>query len=207
MKKLQISLGIILVLALAVVGAQKFVMAPKKVVIDPQTSRAKGNPQARVKIVEYVDFQCPACAYGLKFLKTFFEQHPNDLYIQVRYFPLTNMHRHAMVSALYSECAARQGKFWPLDDVMIPQQSQWEQLINPEPVFQSMATQVGIDPNQLNTCLASEDARKVINDEKSVGQSLGIRSTPTYFINGTMVVGVKSLQDQLKTYFPGVSFN
>jgi len=45
------------------------------------------------------------------------------------------MHHHAMVSALYSECAARQGKFWALDDLMIPQQSQWKQLIRPEPVF------------------------------------------------------------------------
>lgn len=114
------------------------------------------------------------------------------------------MHHHAMISAIYSECAARQGKFWELDDVMIPQQQQWAQLINPEPVFQSMAAQVGMDMNQLNTCVASDDARKVINDEKSIGQSLGINSTPTYFVNGKMVVGVKSLQDELKNYFPNM---
>ena len=167
-------------------------------------ARAKGNPQARVKIVEFIDFQCPACAYGIKYLKTFFDQHPNDIYIQVQYFPLTNMHHHAMISALYSECAARQGKFWELDDLMIPQQSQWAQLISPEPVFQAMAQQVGMNIDQLNTCLASDDARKVINDEKSLGQSLGIVSTPTYFINGKMVVGGKSLDDELKKYFPDI---
>ena len=50
------------------------------------------------------------------------------------------MHHHAMISALYSECAARQGKFWALDDLMIPQQSQWAQLFSPEPVFQAMAS-------------------------------------------------------------------
>jgi protein-disulfide isomerase len=54
----------------------------------------------------------------------------------------------------------------------------------------------------LNSCLASDDARKVINDEKALGQSLGIASTPTYFINNKMVVGVKSLQDELKKYIP-----
>jgi protein-disulfide isomerase len=86
---------------------------------------------------------------------------------------------------------------------MIPQQSQWAPLISPDPVFQSMAQQVGMDINQLNTCLASDDARKVINDEKSLGQSLGITSTPTYFINSKMIVGTKSLQDELKNYFPG----
>jgi protein-disulfide isomerase len=202
MNKLQSSLVIILVLAGLVAGVKVF-GTPKKDPVNIQMARAKGNPDARVKIVEYIDFQCPACAFGVEYLKTFFDQHPNDLYIQVRYFPLTNMHRHAMTSALYSECAARQGKFWQLDDLMIPQQSEWAQLISPEPVFQSMAQQVGMNTDQLNTCLASDDARKVINDEKSVGQSLGISSTPTYFINNKMVVGTKSLQEELKADFPG----
>jgi len=193
---------IVLVLAGFIVGV-KYLKAPSKAVINVQMARAKGNPDARVKIVEFIDFQCPACAYGVKYLKTFFDEHPNDLYIQVKYFPLTNMHHHAMISALYSECAARQGKFWALDDLMIPQQAQWAQLISPDPVFQSMAVQVGMNVDQLNACLDSDDARRVINDEKSVGQSLGISSTPTYFINGKMVVGTRSLQDELKTYFPG----
>jgi protein-disulfide isomerase len=201
MNKWQSTLVIVLVLVGLVAGAKVF-LAPKNAGIDLQMARAKGNPEARVKIVEFIDFQCPACAYGIKYLKTFFAQHPKDIYLQVRYFPLTNMHHHAMISALYSECAARQGKFWEMDDLMIPQQSQWAQLISPDPVFQAMAVQAGMNINQLNSCLASDDARKVINDEKSLGQSLGIASTPTYFINNKMVVGVKSLQDELKAYFP-----
>jgi len=202
MNKLFATLMIMFVLVGLIMGA-KVALTPKQAPINLQMARSKGNPDARVKIIEYVDFQCPACANGIKYLKTFFDQHPNDIYLQVHYFPLTNMHHHAMISALYSECAARQGKFWALDDLMIPQQSQWAPLISPEPVFQAMAAQVGMDIDQLNSCLASDDARKVINDEKSVGQSLGISSTPTYFINNKMVVGTKSLQDELKTYFPG----
>lgn len=207
MNKLVSSLVIVLILAGLIAGA-KVLLAPKKMEGGPQVNlqaaRTKGNPQAHVKIIEYVDFQCPACAYGIKLLKTYFDQHPNDIFIQLRYFPLTQIHHHAMLSALYSECAARQGKFWALDDLMIPQQSQWEQLISPDPVFQSMAVQVGMNIDQLNACLASDDARKVINDEKSLGQSLGISSTPTYFINGKMVVGAKSMTDELKTYFSDI---
>jgi len=202
MNKWLSTLVIVLALVGLIVGAKVF-LAHKKVEIDWQMARAKGNPQAHVKIVEFIDFQCPACAYGINFLKTFIDKHPQDVYLQVRYFPLTNMHRHAMISALYSECAARQGKFWALDDLMIPQQQQWAQLISPEPIFRAMAQQAGINLDQLDTCLASDSARKVINDEKSLGQSLGINSTPTYFINNKMVVGVKSLQDELKNYFPG----
>jgi protein-disulfide isomerase len=202
MNKLLSGVVIVLVLIGLVVGA-KIYLGPKKIQINVQMARSKGNPEARVKIVEFIDFQCPACAYGINFLKTFIDKHPQDVYLQVRYFPLTNMHRHAMISALYSECAARQGKFWALDDLMIPQQQQWAQLISPEPIFRAMAQQAGINLDQLDTCLASDSARKVINDEKSLGQSLGINSTPTYFINNKMVVGVKSLQDELKNYFPG----
>jgi protein-disulfide isomerase len=202
MNKQQSTVVIILILVGLIAGG-KILLLHKKAEINIQMARTKGNPNARVKIVEFVDFQCPACAYGIKLLKTYFDEHPNDIYLQVKYFPLTNMHHHAMISALYSECAARQGKFWELDDLMIPQQSQWAQLISPEPVFQSMAAQAGINIDQLNTCVGSDDARKVINDEKSFGQSLGIASTPTYFINSKMVVGTKSLVDELKNYFPG----
>jgi protein-disulfide isomerase len=202
MNKPQLTLVIVLVLAGLITGA-KILGAPKGVGINLQEARAKGNPGSKVKIVEFIDFQCPPCAYGTKYLKTLFNRHPNDIYLQVRYFPLTNMHHHAMISALYSECAARQGKFWALNELMMPQQGQWAQLISPQPIFQAMATQVGMDINQLNACLASDDARRVINDEKSLGQSLGVVSTPTYFVNNKMMVGSKSLEDELKTYFPG----
>src|SRR5271154_3664740 len=104
MNKLVSTLLILFVFAGLIVGA-KIYLAPKAAPVNLQEARAKGNPNARVKIVEFIDFQCPACAYGVTYLKKFFEDHPNDLYIQVRYFPLTNMHHHAMTSALYSECA------------------------------------------------------------------------------------------------------
>ena len=201
MNKKQLTFLIIFILAAVVVGGRVFLIS-KHVKINLQEARAKGNSQSRIKIVEFIDFQCPACAYGVKYLKTAFEEHPNDIYLQVKYFPLTNMHHHAMISALFSECAARQGKFWALDDLMIPQQQQWAQLINPQPVFQAMASQVGMNLDQLKVCLEADETRKVINDEKSLGQSLGIASTPTYFINGKMVVGTKLLEDQIKNFFP-----
>ena len=202
MNKKQLTFLIVLVLVGVIVGF-KFFLGGKSVAFYAQKARSKGGETARVKIVEFIDFQCPACANGVKILGTYFDRHPNDIHLQIKYFPLTNMHRHAIISALYSECAARQGKFWPLNDLMMPQQSQWAQLISAEPVFQSMASQVGMDIVQLNACLASDDARRAINDEKSLGQSLGISSTPTYFINNKMVVGTKSLEEELKTYFPG----
>jgi len=201
MNKQRLTFLIVLVLV-GLIGGAKFFLGARHQELDPKQVRSKGNSQARVKVVEFIDFQCPACANGVKILGTYLDKYPHDIYLQVKYFPLTNVHRHAMVSALYSECAARQGKFWALNDMMMPQQSQWAQLISAEPVFKSMALQAGMDIRKLEGCLASDDARRVINDEKSLGQSLGISSTPTYFINNKMVVGTKSLEEELKTYFP-----
>ncbi len=201
MNKKRLTLLIVLV-TIGLIGGAKFFLRAKSSEFEAREARAEGDPHARIKIVEFIDFQCPACADGMKILKKYFDLHPNDIYLQVKYFPLTNMHRHAMTSALFSECAARQGKFWALNGLMMPQQSQWAQLLSAYPVFENMAQEAGIDTQKLDACLASDDARRVINDEKSLGQSLGISSTPTYFINDKMVVGTKSLKEELKTYFP-----
>ncbi|MBF0511135.1 MAG: thioredoxin domain-containing protein [Candidatus Omnitrophica bacterium] len=204
MKKKLFTVVALLIVVGVVCGARKLLTPkPKKVAeVHVQSARQEGDPHARVKVVEFIDFQCPACATGMKMLRTYFEKYPHDIFIQVKYFPLTNMHRHAMVSALYSECSSRQNKFWELDALILDQQKQWELLINPEPVFQSMAQQVGMNMAQLNACVASDDARLVINEEKAAGQTLGIKSTPTYFINNQMVVGTKSMEEVMKRLFP-----
>ncbi len=198
---------ILVVIAVMVVVLFQLKLFSKAVSIDPLTARAKGDPQAKVKITEFIDFECPACAHGSKILSEQFEKHGKDMYVQVKYFPLTNMHRHAIQAALYSECSARQGKFWALHEQMMPQQQQWSQLVSADPVFQGIAKDAGVDITKLNTCLASDEARKAINDERAVGQSMGVQSTPSYFINGKMVVGTKSLMDELVVYFPEEKVN
>ncbi len=203
LSKQQLTIAIILTVVLGVI-VFKILAGPKIMPIDPITARAKGNVDARVKIVEFIDFECPACANGSKLLKDIFDQFKDEMHVQVRYFPLTNMHRHAMQSALYSECAARQGKFWELHEQMMPQQKQWSQLLSADPIFQEMSKQAGIDMDKLNLCLASPEARQAINDERSLGQSMGVQSTPSYFINDKMVVGTKSLMAELGLHFPSL---
>src|SRR3989338_5382697 len=74
-------------------------------------ARSKGNPNAAIKIIEYMDFQCPACAKGASYLKDCFTKYPDKFYLQMKQYPL-GMHRHAMQSARYAQGAAQQGKFW-----------------------------------------------------------------------------------------------
>ncbi len=167
----------------------------------PISPRAKGNPEAPLKITEFMDFQCPACAKGALFLDEVIRNKPQELYLEVKYFPLERTHRHAVRSARYAECAAEQGKFWPVADLILKRQSQWKDLINPEPVFGEICQRAQLDLNKLEVCLANEATTDAIFKDKKEGQSRGVQSTPTYFVNEKMVVGFNSLESELMNYF------
>ena len=160
-------------------------------------SRALGNPAAPIKIVEFMDFQCPACSKGALFLSDFVKKNPNQIYLSVKYFPLEAVHRHAIRSAMYAECTARQGKFWPFLELVFKKQNEWSNLINADPAFIEIAKTTGIDQGRLDACIDDQSINAVLIQEKMEGKKLGVQSTPTYFVNGKMAVGVKSLEDEL----------
>ena len=205
MTKRTVTLLLIMIVAVVFAGI-KFFSPPAKI-INSIVARSKGNTEAKVQVIEFIDFECPACAYGAKILKDAFEKHPNDIRVQIKYFPLLKPHRHAMQVALYSECAGRQGKFWEFHDLLMPAQKEWSPLLSAEPMFDNFAKQVGLNTAQLYECVKSDAAAQTINDDRTLGQSLGVQSTPTYFINNKMVVGGKSLIDELGVYFPGSTFD
>jgi protein-disulfide isomerase len=163
-------------------------------------AKAKGNPEAKLKIVEYIDFECPACANGVGILNEYFKKHPNEIYVEVKYFPLSG-HRWGMPSARYAECAARQDKFWPFVDILLGRQSFWTSLHDPIPAFREFAQQSGLSMMKLDMCLGDKYVDETIATEKTIGTSLGIQSTPTYFINDKMGVGPKFLQSELSAFF------
>ena len=192
----------ILVGVVAVVVLIKLLSAQFSKTIDPVAARSLGPANAKVNIVEFIDFECPACAHGAKLLKEYAVLYPGQIRLQVKYYPLMNIHRHALQVASYAECMARQGKFWPFFEPLAAQQAQWTQLVSAEGVFDQLAKGAGADMGKLKTCLSSEDVSTTIMGEKTLGRSLGVQSTPTYFINDKMVVGTKSLTDELNNYFP-----
>ncbi|MCR4336278.1 MAG: DsbA family protein [Candidatus Omnitrophica bacterium] len=194
---------ILVILVAGVVITAKFWLDSRgaSLTLNPAHTRAKGNPHAAIKIEEYIDFQCPACAEGAKLLRIYLEQHPKDLYVQLRFFPLYNMHRHAMMSTRYAQCASVQGRFWPFHDLLIDQQQQWEKLADARPVFDSMAQSVGIDIAKLQKCIEEEKTEDVIVKEQAEGRKKGVKSTPTYFVDSQMIVGKDALKKFLDERF------
>ena len=173
---------------------------------DPQTTalaKVKGEANAPVKIVEYIDLECPSCARGSKYLKDFMSNHPRLLHLEVKFFPLA-MHPFGMLSAKYAECSARQGKFWEFIYLLMERQEQWSTLHDAIPAFEKIAKEVNLDLDKINVCLSDKTVQETIDANKREGKALDIGSTPTYLINGKMVVGTKSLDQELSKLLPPV---
>ncbi|MBN1870474.1 MAG: thioredoxin domain-containing protein [Candidatus Omnitrophica bacterium] len=160
-------------------------------------AKTKGSDNAPIKVVEFIDFQCPACAHGAAYLKGKIDKYPEAIRLEVKHYPL-QMHRHGYQSSRYVECAARQEKFWPFQDLLLARQSNWQRLVDATPAFEKIAEESHLDKQKLKACLDRDVVDGIIKQNKEEGTALGLRSTPTYFVNGEMVVGSKSLEEKIE---------
>lgn len=187
---------LIIALAIAAVVGVKFFLAAMPATTSVADARSKGNKNAPIQITEFIDFECPACATGAKRLSQIMGEHPDAIRLNLKYFPLKN-HRHGFLSARYAECAARQGKFWPFADALVERQANWSRLMDATPAFVLMAREAGMDEGKLKACLEDKSVDATIEQSRIEGEQRGIKSTPTYYINGKMFVGVPSLETEL----------
>jgi len=161
--------------------------------------RSKGNPQAALKIVEFADFQCSHCKHGAEIIKNYMKQYPDGIYLTMKFFPLGQL--NSSMSAFYAQCAARQGKFWDMHDELFATQDSWRTLLRVQDFYNTIAQPLGLDVVALQECSEEKDVRALVARERSLGDSYFVKSTPTYFINGKMVVGIKELEEALKAHF------
>ena len=193
--RLKITVLIVLI-AVASISVVKYVMWHKTKAGAVVTARQKGAPNAPVKIIEYVDLQCPACAYGALQLHQYLEHYPDKIFLEVKFFPLGG-HMHSLSATKFAQCAANEGGFWQFYEMAFHEQRRWSELIDAQPAFIEIIKTIGLNPDRVVACTSQDEIRLKILAEKDAGTSLGIKSTPTYFINGAMFVGVKAMMDEV----------
>lgn len=193
-----------IVMALACISlihiARFYIRPGEQSSLDPKGGiRSIGSLSAPVKIIEFSDFQCPACREGSFVLKRYLKRHPGQIYLEQRYFPVGAIHRHAYRSAYFAECAAQQGVFWEFYELLFKRQSEWDELSgeDADEMFLQMAFSLKLDVDRLQVCVDSSKTHSVILEDKVNGEKFGAKATPTYFINGSMVVGTDSLERML----------
>ncbi len=147
-----------------------------------ESMHIRGNPDAPVTLEEFGDFQCPPCGSFAGFTEELLKEYDSRLRIVFRNFPLAP-HEHAREAALAAEAAGLQGHFWEMHDVLYREQAVWTKTPNPRELFESYAGTIGLNLDQFKKDMDGEKARERVDSDQARGLALGIKLTPTLFIN------------------------
>ena len=143
----------------------------------------KGNIDSGVTLVEYSDFQCPACGQFYPIVKDLTEKHAATLKMEYRHFPLTQLHPNAVAAAMAAEAAGQQDKFWEMHDKLFDNQKMWSTTPAPQAQFIKYAEELGLDLTQFKRQMRSSILREHILSQQAEALSKGFTGTPSFLLN------------------------
>ncbi|MDO8498907.1 MAG: DsbA family protein [bacterium] len=152
---------------------------------------------AKVTVVEFSDLECPACATAQPIVKRILEDERGKINFIYRHFPLPQ-HTKALDAIKAAEAAGEQGKFWEMHDKLFATQEAWTDNNDFKNLFVSYAQELGLDTTKFKTDMESTKYDAKINEDKNDGFTLGVNSTPTFFINDQKYPGILPY-DEFKT--------
>ena|ERR1051325_4520084 len=170
----------------------------------PNQGHALGSDSARLEVVEFADFECPACGS----FATLTEPDVRDRLVKtglIRFrfmdFPLTNVHRNTWPAHRAAWCAGEQNKFWEMHDALFMSQDRWngEETTHPDDVIEGLASQLGLNMPQYKSCVETRKYQAQIQANVAEGEKRAVGQTPTYFIGTTKIPGAISY-DEFKKY-------
>ncbi len=163
-----------------------------------------GPKNASVTMIEYGDFQCPACGAYYPLVKRLTTEASTTLRLVFRHFPLPQ-HANAMITAQASEAAGLQGKFWEMFDLIYSNQNDWNTLPDAHLVLDGYAQKIGLDMIKFKADIDSSAVKAVVDTDSAEGVKIGIDSTPTFFVNGKIIKNPQSY-DTFKVLIEAASF-
>ncbi len=162
--------------------------------VNEATDHIRGPATAKATLVEYSDFQCPACAQYEPIVREVASSFPNDLRVVYRHFPLTEIHKNATAASIASEAASKQGKFWEMHDILFDRQSQWSNATSTDALFSDFAVSLGLNTDQFVKDLTESATSDKIDSDVVGANASGITGTPTFYLNGKQI-RPKSLEE------------
>lgn len=143
---------------------------------------SQGDEHAALTLLEYGDYECPACIQAEPFARHLVETFGNRLRFIFRHFPQAEVHPHAEMAAEAAEAAAAQGQFWPMHHLLFTQTHHLEM-----PALAEYATSIGLDMRRFNGEMADRIYLQRVQEHRGAGAQMGVRATPTFFLNGVVV--------------------
>ena len=157
---------------------------------------AKNGKENSVTLIEYADFQCPACgAYYpvVKELSTIYKDKVNFVF---RHFPIISIHPNAFAASRAAEAAGNQGKFWEMHNKLYETQDAWGQLSsNQQALFEEYAKELSLDMEKFKADYASEATADRINRDVASAKQFNIEGTPTFILNGNKIESPRGLEE------------
>lgn len=167
---------------------------PGRLLVSLDDDPSKGNPEARITMVEFSDFECPFCA---RFYRQTLPLIERD-YVQTglvnmvyRDMPL-GFHKNAVPAHVAAECADSQGRFWEYHDILFDRQAEWAPLdpASLQAKLESFASELGLD-RDFASCLESPETAREVQHDYAEAVSYGATGTPTFFIGNDQIGFVK----------------
>ncbi|MCC6563812.1 DsbA family protein [Candidatus Uhrbacteria bacterium] len=193
-------IGTIIVAALVFVGLVWAIMSTpsdtvtpggnETVNFDDAGAKFQGNPEAKVVVRVYSDFQCPACRAAEPALNYAVAKYGDRVKFVWKDFPLMSIHANARNAANAAWCADEQGKYWQFHSLLFAEQASWGNLPNPTESFRSYANRLELEPNNFGTCYDSKRYDSKVMASVQEGNANRVNATPTVFVNNTRQMGL-----------------
>lgn len=146
-----------------------------------------GPEDAPITIIEFSDYECPYCRrWHTEVFPRLLDAYPDEIRIVYRDFPISSIHQNAIPAAEAANCAFEQGSFWEFNIMLFSM----ELGLSTE-AYQEYASELGLDMDAFDECLESRRYQDEVQEDFEFASTLGVRSTPTFFINGIAVIGAQ----------------
>jgi len=147
---------------------------------------ARGSADAPVTLEEFGDFQCPPCGRLAEPLQQIEKDYGSRLRVIFRNFPFT-IHEHAHEAAYAAEAAGLQGRFWEMHDLLYQEQAAWAKSKEVQTLFEAYSGMIHLDVERFKKDMASDRVKEKVESDRKRGEALGVKNTPTIFINNESV--------------------
>jgi protein-disulfide isomerase len=159
---------------------------------------SRGNTTSAVSVIEYGDFQCPACGAYEPIMEQLTKDYGTSVRFAFRNYPLYQIHQDAMISAQAAEAAGLQGKYWEMHDLLYTKQAEW----SGEPAatvvakyFDGYAKTLGLNVTKFDTDINSGEVSAKVQKDIVSGNDAKVNHTPTFFVNLTQIPNPQSYAD------------